>query len=168
MSAIDQENGIMRRENFSIITKFLLVLSFLFSTNISVINAQSCPDDILSNGKFFFGKARFQDAIATFRSVTLMFPNSEAAEESLYMMIASYRQLADRRRNAQWLRRAREQIRIYKGRYPEGRFSEEVQAESDGVENIETQLTGMSKGLFIALTSIAVGSVVVLGVFIGL
>ena len=149
------------------ITLFLTLPVIAVALNFDTMNAQNCPDDILTNGKYFFKESRFQDAIATFKSVTLMFPESDAAEESQYMIVAAYRQLADRQKTPQWLSRARENIRIYKRKYPEGRFAENVDAESKGVEQIETQLTGASKGMFIALTSVAVASVVLLGLFTG-
>ncbi|MCH7818502.1 MAG: hypothetical protein IIB40_02985 [Candidatus Marinimicrobia bacterium] len=138
------------------------------SANISVIDAQNCPDDILSNGKYFYKQNRYKDAIATFQSVTLMFPSSLAAEESTFMMAAAYKELADRQRNARWLSKAREKLGIYKSLYPEGRFVEDAKILSKKVEHIENQLTGMSKGLFIALTAVSVGSVLMLGVVLGL
>ncbi len=146
-----------------------LVLSiFLLIVLSSMGLAQNCPDDILSNGKYFYKANRYQDAIATFQSVTLMFPSSLAAEESTFMMAAAYKELADRQRNARWLSKSREKLRIYKTLYPEGRFVEDAEILSEKVERIENQLTGMSKGLFIAFTSIAIGSVIILGVALGL
>ena len=153
------------------ISKIILVAMIIMGgvlADISTVLGQNCPDDILANGKYFFTEKRLQDSIATFKSITLMFPASNAAEEAHYMIVAAYRQLADRQRNAQWLSKARENIRIYKNKYPNGRFTDEIQAESDGVERIEAQLTGVSKGMFITLTSIAIGSVVLLGVAFGL
>ena len=97
-----------------------------------------------------------------------MFPASDAAEEAHYMIIAAYRELADRQRKVLWLSKARDFIRIYKRKYPDGRFGGEGQAESDGDERIEAQLRGVSRGMFITLTSIAVGSVVLLAVAFGL
>lgn len=162
-----QETTLMYRTLICKTILFLTLPVIAVTLNFDIIEAQNCPDDILSNGKYFFKESRFQDAIATFKSVTLMFPESNAAEESLYMIVASYRELADRQKTPQWLSRARENIRIYKRRYPEGRFAENVDAESKGVEQIEAQLTGASKGMFITLTSVAVVSVVVLGLFAG-
>lgn len=129
--------------------------------------AQNCPDDILSNGKFFYKQNRYQDAIATFQSVTLMFPSSLAAEESTFMMAAAYKELADRQRNVRWLSKAREKLGIYKRGYPEGRFVEDAKLLSEQVERIENQLSGMSKGIFITFTSIAVGTVLILGLALG-
>ena len=137
---------------------------FLLIVVSSVGLAQSCPDDILSNGKYFYKANRYQDAIATFHSITLLFPSSLAAEESTFMMAAAYKELADRQRNARWLSKAREKLRTYKRLYPEGRFTEDADILFEKVERIENQLTGMSKGLFIAFTSIAIGSVIILGV----
>lgn len=145
----------------------LIIIGGIFG-DISTALGQHCPDDILTNGNYFFKENRLQDSIATFKSITLMFPASDAAEEANYMIIAAYRELADRQRKVLWLSRARDYIRIYKRKYPDGRFVGEVQAESDGVERIEAQLTGVSRGMFITLTSIAVGSVVLLGVAFGL
>ena len=140
-----------------------IILSvFLLIVLSSIGLAQSCPDDILSNGKYFYEQNRYKDAIATFQSVTLMFPSSLAAEESTFMMAAAYKELADRQRNARWLSKAREKLRIYKRRYPEGRFVEDANVLSEKVERIENQLTGMSKGIFITFTSIAVGTVLIL------
>ena len=141
---------------------FIAIISGVIVSDNSMVLGQNCPGDILTNGNYFFKEKRFQDSIATFKSITLMFPASDAAEEAHYMIVAAYRELADRQRNIQWLSKARENIRIYKNKYPQGRFTGEVQAESDGVERIEAQLTGVSKGIFITLTSIAVGSVVLL------
>jgi len=155
----------------SLISKIILFAAIIMGgifTDFSIGLGQHCPDDILTNGKYFFTEKRLQDSIATFRSITLMFPASDAAEEAHYLIVAAYRELADRQRNAQWLSKARENIRIYKNKYPDGRFAAEVQSESDGVERIEAQLTGVSKGMFIALTSVAVGSVVILAVAFGL
>ena len=144
-------------------TLFNIVLSVILLIVLSSIGlAQSCPDDILSNGKYFYKQNRYRDAIATFQSVTLMFPSSLAAEESTFMMAAAYKELADRQRNARWLSKAREKLRIYKRRYPEGRFVEDADVLSEKVERIENQLTGMSKGIFITFTSIAVGTVLLL------
>lgn len=154
----------MMKPIISKIILFAVMVSGGVFTDISTLLAQNCPDDILANGKYFFTEKRLQDSIATFKSVTLMFPASSAAEESHYMIVAAYRQLAERQRNAQWLSKARDNIRIYKSKYPNGRFLDEIQAESDGVERIEAQLTGVTKGMFITLTSIAIGSVVLLGV----
>ena len=157
----------MYRTQIQKITLFLTLPVIAAALNFDILDAQTCPDDILTNGKYFFKESRFQDAIATFKSVTLMFPESLAAEESQYLIVAAYRELADRQKASQWLNRARENIRIYKQKYPEGRFAEDVDAESKGVEQIETQLTGASRGMFITLTSVAVASVVVLGLFAG-
>ena len=44
---------------------------------------------------------------------------------------------------------------------------EDAKVLSMKVERIENQLTGMSKGLFITFTSIAIGSVIILGVALG-
>ena len=155
----------------SLISKIILfsviIMGGIFA-DISAGFGQHCPDDILTNGKYFFKEKRLQDSIATFKSITLMFPASNAAEEAHYMIVAAYRELADRQRKVQWLSKARENIRIYKNKYPEGRFAAEVQSESDGVERIEAQLTGVSKGMFITLTSIAISSVVLLAVAFGL
>ena len=146
-----------------------IVLPMFLIIGISSIGSpQSCPDDILTNGKYFYKANRYQDAIATFQSITLMFPSSLAAEESTFMMAAAYEKLADRQRNAHWLSKSREKLRIYKRLYPEGRFVEDAEILSKKVERIENQLTGMSKGLFIAFTSIAIGSVIILGVALGL
>ena len=145
-----------------------IVLSvFLLIVLSSIGLAQNCPDDILSNGKFFYEQNRYQDAIATLQSVTLMFPSSLAAEESTFMMAAAYKELADRQRNVRWLSKAREKLGIYKRRYPQGRFVEDAKVLSEKVERIENQLTGMSKGKFITLTSIAVGTVLILGLALG-
>ena len=152
--------------------KYTLLNIFLSISLMIVLSsmglAQNCPDDILSNGKYFYKANRYQDAIATFQSVTLMFPSSLAAEESTFMMAAAYKELADRQRNVRWLSKSREKLRIYKSLYPEGRFVEDAKVLSMKVERIENQLTGMSKGLFITFTSIAIGSVIILGVALGL
>ena len=158
----------MIRSVISKIILFVVIVIGVISADVSKGLGQHCPDDILTNGKYFLSEKRLHDSIATFKSVTLMFPASDAAEEAHYMIVAAYRELADRQRNVQWLSKARENIRIYKAKYPEGRFAAEVQAESDGVERIEAQLTGVSKGMFITLTSIAVGSVVLLGIAFGI
>ena len=150
-------------------TLFNIVLSvFLLIVLSSTGLAQSCPDDILSNGKYFYKQNRYEDAIATFQSVTLMFPSSLAAEESTFMMAAAYKELADRQRNVRWLSNAREKLRIYKRLYPEGRFVEDAKVLSEKVERIENQLTGMSKGIFITFTSMAIGTVLILGISLGL
>lgn len=161
------ESNIMMRPMISKIILFAVIIMGGVIADITTVLGQNCPDDILSNGKYFFTEKRLQDSIATFKSITLMFPASVAAEEAHYMIVAAYRQLAERQRNAQWLSKARDNIRIYKNKYPNGRFASEIQAESDGVEQIEAQLTGVSKGMFITLTSIAIGSVVLLGVAFG-
>ena len=152
--------------------KYTLLNIFLSISLMIVLSsmglAQNCPDDILSNGKYFYKANRYRDAIATFQSVTLMFPSSLAAEESTFMMAAAYKELADRQRNVRWLSKSREKLRIYKSLYPEGRFVEDAKVLSMKVERIENQLTGMSKGLFITFTSIAIGSVIILGVALGL
>ena len=83
------------------------------------------------------------------------------------MMAAAYKELADRQRNVRWLSKAREKLGIYKRRYPQGRFVEDAKVLSEKVERIENQLTGMSKGKFITLTSIAVGTVLILGLALG-
>ena len=151
--------------------KYALLNIFLYIFLMIVLSstglAQNCPDDILSNGKYFYKANRYRDAIATFQSVTLMFPSSLAAEESTFMMAAAYKELADRQRNVRWLSKSREKLRIYKTLYPEGRFVEDAKVLSMKVERIENQLTGMSKGLFITFTSIAIGSVIILGVALG-
>ena len=151
--------------------KYTLLNIFLSISLMIVLSsmglAQNCPDDILSNGKYFYKANRYRDAIATFQSVTLMFPSSLAAEESTFMMAAAYKELADRQRNVRWLSKSREKLRIYKTLYPEGRFVEDAKVLSMKVERIENQLTGMSKGLFITFTSIAIGSVIILGVAFG-
>ncbi len=150
-------------------TLIFMFMSLILLTALSLsASAQSCPDDILTNGKYFYKQNRYQDAIATFQSITLMFPSSLAAEESTFMMAAAYKELADRQRNAQWLSKAREKLRIYKRRYPQGRFVEDADILFDKVERIENQLTGMSKGLFITFTSLAIGTVLILGVALGL
>ena len=151
-----------RRSNNTLLNIVLSVLLLIVLSSTGL--AQNCPDDILSNGKFFYEQNRYQDAIATFQSVTLMFPSSLAAEESTFMMAAAYKELADRQTNALWLSKSREKLRTYKRLYPEGRFAEDADILFEKVERIENQLTGMSKGLFIAFTSIAIGSVIILGV----
>ena len=155
-----------RGMKYTLLNIFLSIFLIIGVSSIGL--AQNCPDDILSNGKYFYKVNRYQDAIATFQSVTLMFPSSLAAEESTFMMAAAYKELADRQRNARWLSKSREKLRIYKRLYPEGRFVEDAEVLSKKVERIENQLTGMSKGLFITFTSIAIGSVIVLGVALGL
>ena len=75
-------------KNTSVNIVMFMFLIFGFS---AIGSAQSCPDDILSNGKYFYKANRYQDAIATFHSITLMFPSSLAAEESIFMMAASYK-----------------------------------------------------------------------------
>jgi len=156
----------LRGSNKSILNIILPV--FLLFVLSSIGLAQSCPDDILANGKYFYEQNRYQDAIATFRAVTLMFPASLAAEESTFMMAAAYKELADRQKNVRWLSKARERLGIYKRRYPEGRFVEDAKVLSEKVERIENQLTGMSRGIFITFTSMAVGTVLILGLAIGL
>ena len=152
--------------NYTLLNIFLSISLMIVLSSMGL--AQNCPDDILSNGKYFYKANRYQDAIATFQSVTLMFPSSLAAEESTFMMAAAYKELADRQRNVRWLSKSREKLRIYKSLYPEGRFVEDAKVLSMKVERIENQLTGMSKGLFITFTSIAIGSVIILGVALGL
>lgn len=146
-------------------TKFVLCLSLFICLSISadLASAQSCPEDILSNGKFFFKENRYQDAIATFKALTLLFPSSQTAEEALYMVIVSYRKLADRQRSIQWLSKGRQAVRLYKKRYSDGAFAGEVNTEMKNIETIEAQLTGGGKGKFIALTVTAISSVLILG-----
>ena len=150
--------------------KFVLCIIVFICLSLSAdqVMAQSCPEDILSNGKYFFKDHRYQDAIATFKALTLLFPESTTAEESLYMVIVSYRELADRQRSIQWLSKGREAVRLYKKRYSNGSFAGEVNTEMKNIETIEAQLTGGGKGRFIALTISAISSVLLLGLATGL
>ena len=163
-----EKRGMKTRDMFR--GKFVLciIVFICLSVYADLASAQSCPEDILSNGKFFFKEHRYQDAIATFKALTLLFPESPTSEEALYMVIVSYRELADRQRSTQWLVKGREAVRLYKKRYSNGVFAGEVNTEMKNIETIEAQLTGSGKGKFIALTVTAISSVLLLGLATGL
>ena len=64
--------------------------------------------------------------------------------------------------------KGRQAVRLYKKRYSDGALAGEVNTEMKNIETIEAQLTGGSKGRFIALTVTAISSVLILGFATGL